>query len=476
LRYGVAVGRHVLIRTEAGESVVEESNLPAEKNLHDVLTAHPELIPAEDLEMGTTAVVGRESGVESGYADLVLLDRAAQLCLVEVKKEGNPDTRRVVAQLLDYAAALWRMSADDFLQGVLRPYLRSTGVADGDLPDLATFAAQQFGADSAGAEDGSDAAFDNFARRLEETLSIGRFRLVLAAPTIPPGVQQVMEYMNSQGLLLHGLEVSYFGGPAECFVPRLVVRPTVSETKKLAGGAVPLEEEDFLQATPERVRSALAGFLRDCVRVGAKVTWNSYGPSIRITAPQERVVAWLEKKRLNVVVKPPAGYPAAPFAKAKADAAKFQAGSVSKDEWNWSGRYEDLTDDDLEKVLQFALVLARDLAPRVEFTTLPFPLQTTFQRNDNNIWQKTVPSLAGKEGLWLRGTLTRVSTGATASVSLEPLAGGSSGWRPRIEAGSKLEELWPPSDLTGAYALNVTEAGQLASAPPPAEGASQQAT
>jgi len=41
-------------------------------------------------------VVGRESGLDSGYADLVLVDRAAQVCLVEVKKEGNLDTRRSV--------------------------------------------------------------------------------------------------------------------------------------------------------------------------------------------------------------------------------------------------------------------------------------------------------------------------------------------------------------------------------------------
>ena len=66
-------------------------------------------------------VVGRESGLESGYTDLVLLDRRGQVCLVEVKREGNPDTRRVVAQLLDYATSLWGCSLPDFERVVLHP-------------------------------------------------------------------------------------------------------------------------------------------------------------------------------------------------------------------------------------------------------------------------------------------------------------------------------------------------------------------
>ena len=120
--------RHVLIRRDNGEQLVSESIVPLERNLHDVLTSYPELVPSDDLGMGPAAVIGRESGLQSGYADLVLVDADARLCLVEVKKEGNPDTRRVVAQLIDYAAALWKMNAREFERTVLQPYLRRKGV------------------------------------------------------------------------------------------------------------------------------------------------------------------------------------------------------------------------------------------------------------------------------------------------------------------------------------------------------------
>jgi hypothetical protein len=37
---------------------------------------------------------------------LILVDDMGQVCLVEVKKEGNPNTRQVLAQLFEYAASL----------------------------------------------------------------------------------------------------------------------------------------------------------------------------------------------------------------------------------------------------------------------------------------------------------------------------------------------------------------------------------
>lgn len=75
---------------------------------------HPELVPATDLGLGRVVTMGFEASLASGSADLVLLDEEGRLCIVEVKKEGNPDTRRVIAQLLDYAAALWGLTLDEF--------------------------------------------------------------------------------------------------------------------------------------------------------------------------------------------------------------------------------------------------------------------------------------------------------------------------------------------------------------------------
>jgi hypothetical protein len=166
----------------------------------------------------------RNRGLLRGYADLVYLDHNGQICLVEVKKEGNPDTRRVVAQLLDYAAALWGKSLEEFERDVVLPYFVTF---EKGAITLREFLSEEFG--EASADQAADELAMSKAAEIEsgltDVLISGEFRLVVAAPSIPESVQRVLRYLNGQGLRLYGLEVSYFKGPVECFVPRLVVEP-----------------------------------------------------------------------------------------------------------------------------------------------------------------------------------------------------------------------------------------------------------
>jgi hypothetical protein len=216
----------MLIRgSGADEYVVPETPLPLEANLHHALTKHPEFLPSEDMGLGRIVVVGRESTFPSGAADLILVDDRGQVCLVEVKKEGNPDVRRVVAQLLDYAAGLWGKTLLEFEQDVFLPYAQKAG----GLPiSLRVLLADKFGRRvDEGATDDTELqpSVEEIETALGENLLSGRFVLVVAAPVIPEPVRRVLDYMNAPGLRLYGLEVSYFNGPAECFVPRLAVQP-----------------------------------------------------------------------------------------------------------------------------------------------------------------------------------------------------------------------------------------------------------
>ena len=396
--------RNVLIRGADGrDALVQEAELLAEKDLHDVLSHYPTLVPAEDLDMGPIVVVGRESDLASGYADLVLVDGSAQVCLVEVKKEGNPDTRRVIAQLTDYAAALWQMSAEDFERDVLHPFLRSDGRAEAELPELGDFVCGALAEDP----EINDAA-EEFKQRLGQTLAAGQFRLVVAAPNIPAGVQQVIEYLNSQGLRIYGLEVSFFSGPAECFVPRLVVRPQITDTKRLRTSSTPVDEETFLQSIPEHVQTRVESFLRASEAAGGAITWNSYGLGVRAPRNPPRLVAFLERKRAGIVVTAPAGYPDEPFAEARDLVAALGTGNISSDGWYHTARYDDLTAAQLNDLFTVALQLLDTLSPNIAFKPLPKPVESIFERNDHMIWAKSVPALDAYVGRWLRGTITRL--------------------------------------------------------------------
>jgi len=347
------MSRFVLIRRDDEEPVlVSETAIPTEAALHDALTDHPQLIPAADLGFGHTVTVGRESGLAAGYADLVLLDEHGRLAIVEIKKEGNPDTRRVVAQLLDYAAGLWGASVDDFERIVLRPFLR-----DDDPRTLREFVRDEFDTATDASVDDPDAKTDAVLRALEQGLATGALMLVVAAPAIPQGVQRVLEYLNAQGLRLFGLEVSYFKGPAEAFVPRVVVRPSAADPATTSGGgAPPTDAETFLPRLPEDFRGPVQAFLPGAEQNGGEVQWMTYGVRVRATG-SKKVLVTLDDTYLYMALVPRLSFPTAPFDVARAAVQQTGVGSAGK-EW-FSVAWSKLSLSQLESILQIALRLVQ---------------------------------------------------------------------------------------------------------------------
>lgn len=113
-----------------GTSSASLSRVNLGKGLHDeawlqaLLHAHPELLPIAEIEPGFGAAVpaAREVACGHGYIDNVYLTPAGEIIIVETKLWANPQARReVVAQALDYAAALSRMTYEQFEKAVLRP-------------------------------------------------------------------------------------------------------------------------------------------------------------------------------------------------------------------------------------------------------------------------------------------------------------------------------------------------------------------
>lgn len=267
--------RHLLVRRAGTEEIVPEAQIPTEEELHSALTDHPELIPTEDFGFAETVVIGKEARLAAGDADLVLVDRLGRLALVEVKKSGNSDTRHVVAQLLDYAAAMAGLSLSEFQTRVLDRYL-----SEMNLPseDLQSFFMTRFGGRASGqateppspvekppADPGlepEDEGLSMFTDELTAQLESGRFVLVVAAPLIPPGVERVLSYLNMQGLQLFAVEFSYFKkDELEIYTPRMVVRP---ETQRVRHAPSHFDLDTFLGIAPEGTQPFLEELLNGC--------------------------------------------------------------------------------------------------------------------------------------------------------------------------------------------------------------------
>ena len=86
--------------------LLEQVPAEHELQLQEQLKRQPELLPLEELGLvGPALVVGRESSLDSGRVDLVLLGNGGDLAVVEFKTgPQNPDFRECLAQLLDYGS------------------------------------------------------------------------------------------------------------------------------------------------------------------------------------------------------------------------------------------------------------------------------------------------------------------------------------------------------------------------------------
>jgi hypothetical protein len=93
--------------------VLTEGPLEREFDLQAAFVIWPEVLPAEDLGLGTLVSIGWELNLGAGPMDQLAVDRLGQLVIVEFKKGSESrHRRRAIAQLVDYAAVMDRISYD----------------------------------------------------------------------------------------------------------------------------------------------------------------------------------------------------------------------------------------------------------------------------------------------------------------------------------------------------------------------------
>jgi hypothetical protein len=312
------MSRYVLVRHDGQEHLLLESAFPTEANLHDAFANHPELFPTEELNCGQVLVAGREVKFESGKADLVCLDEGGQIIIVEFKKGiENPDSRHVVAQMLDYGAHLWKMSFDDFETTIALPYLQKHWKSSSPVPSsLREAALLTFDLES------NEGGVEKFASELTRHLSDGSFLYIVVARTFPSGLGKVLAYLGEVSRVqAAAVAVDYFQeGDRQILVPRVVVAasgegpkpPPPSKTNparflaEVGTDTASWWESllNFLESLPGRFYWGEKGF-------SYRIVWGGKQYSVLWGYP--RTVWWLKDKNLgeelSIVVVPNAGWP-----------------------------------------------------------------------------------------------------------------------------------------------------------------------
>ncbi len=179
---------------------VPRSVIEKEDYLQQYIYDNPESVPLSEIDDSIRLlVVAREVPTDSGPIDALGLDADGTIYLIETKLYKNPDKRLVVAQVLDYGAALQEGSTD--YAGLLKV-----------LDDKAS---KQFGCrlNEKLAEffDLNEEGVDTLLENMKTCLDTGSFRFVVLMDTIHARLKDLITFINENSrFTIYGVQLQYY--------------------------------------------------------------------------------------------------------------------------------------------------------------------------------------------------------------------------------------------------------------------------
>ena len=179
---------------------VERSTFDKEDDLQRYLRDNPEALPIDQIRDGASLVVlAREYTTESGPIDILAADDKGRLYIIETKLYRNLDKRKVVAQVLDYGAALWRHSSDfnEFRADLSEQVQRQWGT------NLEDQIAARFSTDETGTE--------ALLSAMKECLEDGKFAFMVLMDQVDDRLRDLISYVNTNSnFQVYAVELEYY--------------------------------------------------------------------------------------------------------------------------------------------------------------------------------------------------------------------------------------------------------------------------
>ncbi len=247
----------------------EYQRLPFEVDHEEsVLEKWLESNPDAILEGGGIMILGRQVRTNlGGFIDLLGVDRAGNVVVVELKRDRTP--RDAVAQALEYAAFAERLDADA-LERLLRGY-------EGDeSPTLV------------------DCHREYFDLHEAEAVAFNKDQhIVIIGQRISPEIRQTASFLGSKGISVICIEFTFFqaedGG--RVLSQDVVVGKEQTRGDRLESGSLPvISETEFLNTCDENGKELYSRILQWARDKSLSVRWGSRGFSFGVDIGGSRVV------------------------------------------------------------------------------------------------------------------------------------------------------------------------------------------
>ena len=268
--------------------VIQPAGFPEEADLQRYVCKNPQVLPIGEIkEDAQFTVLDREIPVASGSIDILGVDSDGDLYIVETKLFKNSDKRKVLAQVLDYGAAIWSAYQDP--EGFLR-------MLDGRLS-----------ARGEGLRELLDQSFGEAAEEVEEgmrnCLESGAFRFVVLMDRVPSELKTLIQFVNRHSnFSVYAVELEHYKhGYSHIFVPHVFGAEERKRVPSSSGGRQ-WDEASFFQDLEEKTDARTVAAVRKLYEFSKEraddISWGrgggtgSFNPKFYSIDPKSLYTVW----------------------------------------------------------------------------------------------------------------------------------------------------------------------------------------
>ena len=236
----------IISKDGKGAEKLDKSTFKDEAYLQNYITENPDSIPLYEIDKNIRLLIlAREFPTNSGPIDAIGIDDNGEIYVIETKLYKNPDKRLVVAQVLDYGAALSFNYRDfnDFLQQL------ESKVSQHFSTNLRQKINDFYGL--------KDEQTEEIIENIKTNLDKGKFRFVVLMDSLEQRLKDLIVFLNQNSRFdIYGVELEYYKyKDFEIMIPKLFgaeVKKSVSISP--AGKRRIWNEQDFISQIKERLK------------------------------------------------------------------------------------------------------------------------------------------------------------------------------------------------------------------------------
>jgi len=240
---------------------IETTDFPNEDYLQQYITNNPESIPLNEIKENTRLfIIAREYGTNSGPIDALGIDQDGEVYIIETKLYKNPDKRKVVAQVLDYGASLWKNSVDyeEFVNSIEKISQSNSGV------NFNRKLKEFFGLD----DDSVEKIHETIANNLHD----GIIKFVVLMDRLSPELKDLITFVNQNSKFdIFAVELEFYKHEDnEIMIPKLY-GAEVRKTARTPDRSGPREESYHTDSCDEETRKLYVALKKQVMDFGEDV-------------------------------------------------------------------------------------------------------------------------------------------------------------------------------------------------------------